>query len=395
MERELRRGRAPTTTTWSCLAVLPLLLPGCHFKLEGTFDPYRCDPKCPGGKVCHQGECITTDAGEKDGAPLDAGPPPDAKPQVDTGPPQYSVQLGLLEYTGKESPTGPTVTMGRYLAVVSRLSPPDPLNAPDFIGAPSPPNCTAYKWTATQPKKGNAWDAGKLTITGHKTGANVVYIDGADMGAGCAPACTPPQYCKVNGTCGVPPALPATFEFTRQLVPGTTNRYEYRGNLPAWFVLPGDSWFDTATTLDISAAGGADVSAFSKTGVTVASAPTLKSTTDLTALDPAAITIEWNTPVPGAALVAAGIQAYLADHSETVEITCTSLAVTGSTDVEAGALALIPTPSATNPLVIQTVVLGLSAVGSSSETWGEWLVGAGRGVFGQTCRSASGVVPCP
>jgi hypothetical protein len=37
---------------------LLFLLVGCQFKLEGEYDPFRCDPACPGGNVCLQGHCI-------------------------------------------------------------------------------------------------------------------------------------------------------------------------------------------------------------------------------------------------------------------------------------------------------------------------------------------------
>jgi hypothetical protein len=310
---------------------------------------------------------------------------------------QYSILLGLVEYVGKTSPNAPTARIGKYLANVSRSSPADPLNKPDFIDNPAPPNCSAYKWTATTPPLGNAWDAGKLTITGHVTGATSVYIDYDDMGASCTPACTPPQYCKTDGTCGTPSAIPATIELTRGLVAGTTNQYQYTWNLPSTTILPGASFFDANTKLTMAAAGGADIPAWSIPNVAVGAAPTLKSTTDLTALDPAAIKIEWDgTLLAGTALVAISIQAHLADDSEGVNITCSTLAVAGSKDIPAAALALIPTPGTTadKALVIQTAVLGMTITGPT-ETWGSASVGAGQGVLGVTCRTPTGVVPCP
>jgi hypothetical protein len=304
-----------------------------------------------------------------DMAPADAGPeatPGEAGVEAgaDTGP-KYSALVGIAEYTGSPGGDAGPIRLLRGLANVER---PDPTIKPDFIDSPTPPNCYGYKWTATTLPNRSAWDAGKLTIKGHKT---VVYVDGDNP--------------------GTPTPLPATIECTRKQMPGSTTLYYYDCGLPEKTVLPVSSAFESTTTLEIGAAGGTDVPAFSETGVGVAGVPTLK--TDLTTLDPGAgIKIEWDPAVPNALLVSVVIRAMLKDGSEFAEITCSQLAVAGDKAIPAGAIALLPTPGATNPLIMQTFVAGLAAQGKGT-TWGDYKVGAGQGVFGVTCRLASGLCP--
>ena len=305
----------------------------------------------------------------QDMAPAEASV--DATPQeasvdagVDTGP-KYSALVGMAEYVGNSfGPDAGTVRLLRPLANVERA---DPVIKPDFIDSPTPPNCLGYKWTATTLPNRSAWDAGKLTITGHATS---LYVDGDN------PA--------------TPAPLPATVECTRVAMPGSTTLFTYDCGLPLKTVLPVASAFTAATKLTIGAAGGADVPAFSETNVAVGAAPTV--TTDLSALDPSAgITIQWNGSV-NATLVSVVMRGMLADGSEYAEITCSQLALLGQKVIPPGALALLPTPGATNPLIIQTFVAGL-AVGGKSVTWGDYKVGAGQGVWGATCRLASGLCP--
>jgi hypothetical protein len=212
----------------------------------------------------------TPDAGVDSAPPVEAGAdmaPEDAGPEatpgeagVDAAPdagPKYSGLVGVVEYTGDPG-TGSPIRLFRALAAIER---PDPQIKPDFIDSPTPPNCYGYKWTATTLPNRSAWDAGKLTIKGHKT---VVYVDGDSA--------TP-----------TPAPLPASIECTRKQMPGSTTLWFYDCGLPEKAVLPAGSAFDSSSKLDIAALGGADVPAFSETGVAVAGVPTVK--TDLTKLD--------------------------------------------------------------------------------------------------------------
>jgi len=283
---------------------------------------------------------------------------------VDTGP-KYAVLAGMAEFVGNSF--GPDAGTVRLLMPLSGVERPDPVIKPDFANGAAPPRCIGYKWTATTLPNRSAWDAGKLTITGHATS---LYVDGDN------PA--------------TPAPLPATIECTRTAMPGSTTLFTYDCGLPQKTVLPVSSAFTSTTKLTVGATGGADVPAFSWPNLAVGEAPTV--TTDLSALDPSAgITIQWNGSV-AAALVVIVMRASLADGSESAEITCSQLAVLGQQVIPAGALALLPTPGATNPLVIQTFVAGL-AVGGKSETWGTYTVGAGQGPWGATCRLASGLCP--
>jgi hypothetical protein len=288
----------------------------------------------------------------------------------------YSALVGVVEYVGKKSPDGGPVRSVTTLSNIEQLG--HPQIKPDFADKPTPPNCTAYKWAAGGAPNQSAWDAGKLTITGHKTGATVVYLDGDDVGTGCSPACAATQYCKKDGTCGNLTPVPASIECDRKQI-GTTGLYMYDCGLPSTAVLPVGSIFDANTKMDVSAAGGADVGAFSETGITPGATPNV--TTNLFTLDPKnGIKIEWDNTV-AAALAVIAIRAQLLDGSEFAMITCSEVAMIGSKDIPAGALNLLPTPTATNPLVMQVAVSGVNLKGTN-QTWGAYKVGAGQGVFG-------------
>jgi formylglycine-generating enzyme required for sulfatase activity len=90
--------------TWLVALTLAGLLPaGCYYQLEGDFDPYRCDPACSGGRVCHQGECVFIDSGAADGPQADTnpdGPLPDATQPDASAPDNGQPDKGL--------PDGPT-----------------------------------------------------------------------------------------------------------------------------------------------------------------------------------------------------------------------------------------------------------------------------------------------
>jgi hypothetical protein len=319
---------------------------------------------------------------EPDTVSPDAGPGleagTDAEPMEagsDAGP-QYSALVGAVEYVGKKSPDGGAIRMVQTLAAVDYVN--HPTIKPDFIDKPTPPNCTAYRWAASGQKNASAWDAGKLTITGHQTGATVVYLDGDDVGTGCTPACAATEYCNKDGTCGNLTPLPASIECDRKQI-GTTGLYTYDCGLPSTTVLPAGSMFDANTKMDVSAAGGADVGAFSETGIDPGEAPNV--TTNLFTLDPKnGIKIEWDTSV-SAHLAVIAIKARLADNSEFTDITCSAAAMIGSQDIPQGALDKLPTPTATNPLIMQVAVSGVKLKGTN-QTWGAYKVGAGKGVFG-------------
>lgn len=283
---------------------------------------------------------------------------PDMAP-TETAPdasPKYALLVGAAEFLGKATPDGGMVRLGTFLTNVER---PDPVIKPDFIDAPKPPNCYAYTWKKTGFKNRNAWEAGKLSITGHDKTAT--YMDGNNPAA--------------------PVALPETIECTRKQVTGSTTLWQYSCGLPEKMVLPDKSMFPATGTLTMSSTGGADVPAWSVAGVTVAEAPVVS--TDLTTLDPTAgVEIKWDATVK-AGLVLAWLKTQKADGSEFADVVCTGLAGAGSKKFPAAALALIPKGSPTNPTVIQALVVGLNP-GGKTDTWGSVTVAAGKGVFGVT-----------
>lgn len=303
-------------------------------------------------------------------AGLDAG----VEASVDVGPdagPQYSGLIIAAEVEGRATPGPPPPDAGpptKLLSLSVAFSTPDPTGKikPDFIDSPAPPNCTGYKWSAGGAPNATTGDVGKVSFTGHAT---VPWVNADNL--------------TQQGM------LPATIECNRAQL-GTSGLYRYDCGLPITTVLPAGSWITDTTKISVTGAGGADIPAFSEANMAAAPIVKAKASFDMNQIDPSAITAEWETTT--AALVAIKISASLKDGSEFAEITCSQLGVAGNKTIPAAALALLPTPTATNPLIIRTSLVGFTPV-KGQGSWGSYLAAVGRGTFGVSCRLPSGQCP--
>lgn len=283
-----------------------------------------------------------------------------------------TVAFAQVEGTTQAGPTKLFNSLVQFLAT----APTDPKNVPDFYEPTSNPllYCVGYKWDTTTPPKRTTADAGKITVTGHTA---VGYVDGSDT--------------TKSGM------LPATIECNRVEVAAGTGLYTYNCGLPAITALAGD-WLTDTTKLTIAAAGATDIAAFSKADLGVSPKATAKAPFDLTKVDPAAtVKAEWN-PITGALatdVVVIDILGNLKDGSKSAEVLCIVSAADSSKVIPAGGLALLPTPTDTNPLVIQTALVAYKNAIDPSAPWGVNVESVGRGSFGLTCKVPSaGLVPC-
>jgi formylglycine-generating enzyme required for sulfatase activity len=172
------------TTRWTTLVALALagLLPGgCYYQLEGDFDPYRCDPACSGGKICHQGKCVFMDSRTADGPQVDTNPD---GPLPDVAQPDASAPDGGQPDQGL--PDGPTPDTAPPDMAPPDTAPPDtapPDMAPPDTAPPDtgvvvpgtwvtiPPAGTALPVTfsmgspTSEPCRGNNEDQHPVTLT--------------------------------------------------------------------------------------------------------------------------------------------------------------------------------------------------------------------------------------
>jgi hypothetical protein len=92
-------------------ALAGLLLPcGCHYQLEGDYDPFRCDPACSGGKVCYQGRCVAADGGA-DGPGRDAAADVPLSDTVDPDMPDAGTSDGPADASGPVDTALPDVPL--------------------------------------------------------------------------------------------------------------------------------------------------------------------------------------------------------------------------------------------------------------------------------------------
>lgn len=312
-----------------------------------------------------------TEAGKDMPAPKEGGTDAVVKPA------KFSGQIAIFQLEGHPMPgapgpdAGPPVKVARIQVGFDGVG--DTTYKPDFVDAPAPPNCVAYKWTKTKGPNQTAYNAGKVSITNH---LEPMYVDGnattsADAGA------------------PVPKQIPKTIDCTRTSLPG--GAFTYTCGLPALPVLVSGDLLTDATLIDYTVAGGADIPAFTLKGLKPAPQAKPKSTTKLYDIDPSkAVKIEWETTA--AMFVSIDISAMLKDGSEFGRITCVTLAMLGSKTIPTGALAILPKPSATNPLIITTAVMGVG-LKQTTGTWGSANAVAGRGTFGVSCRTPAGACP--
>ena len=79
--------------------------------------------------------------------------------------------------------------------------------------------------------------------------------------------------------------------------------------------------------------------------------------------------------------------------SRLAQVLCLEPANSRSKQIPDGARAVLPKPSGQDFLVMMTSVIGLT-VAQDKKGWGSYLVGAGRGSMGISCRMADGT-QCP
>jgi hypothetical protein len=169
--------------------------------------------------------------------------------------------------------------------------------------------------------------------------------------------------------------------------------FAYNCNIPDLTVLVTGSALTESASIDIAATGGADIPALSATGLSPLGVQA-KAPFDLYQIDPSdAVVVEWEkSGAQMPSLVGIDMVGYLASESEFAQVTCSAVGVTGSRTIPADALAAMPTPTADDPLIIKTTIIG-ATVGGSVETWGKLTVVAGKGEFGVTCRTPAGFCP--
>jgi hypothetical protein len=284
---------------------------------------------------------------------------------------QFSGQLIVAQSSGRTTygpppsvDAGASIYATIFAAEAYFLSSTNANDKPDFIDSPAPPNCVAYHWTATSPIKRETGDAGKITIANLKS---VQYLDGDNLGAG-------------------PKTLPTSIDCTRKQVGGL---WFYDCGLPNSMILLAPA-IDDSSALDFTIAGGTDVAAFSEKAVATGPVVKPKSSFDMNQLPLTNIKAEWETTT--AALVAIDIIANLKDNSEFGRISCSALGMLGSKDIPAAALAVLPKPTATNPLILRSALIGFNVKGSKA-AWGDYTIGVGRGAFGVSCWTPAGNCP--
>ncbi|MBI5509960.1 MAG: hypothetical protein HY903_14485 [Deltaproteobacteria bacterium] len=283
-------------------------------------------------------------------------------------PPEYGAYLTVViaaQVQGVLQPGQPAANLGLVRPFVA-----GPQLEPDYISNQSPPFCMGFTFGAGRPPNVVNADAGTISIAG------LHALDFMDMTAGPTPG---PQ--------------------TPMPDPVVCNRAEagstlpYVCNIPSVVLEvapPGTTWIDNHTAASFRISGGDDVGAFHETDVGPPPPAVPASTFALNQIDPRAVTAAWE-PVD-AAMVMIELIAQLQDGSAGAQVLCLEPAPTGLKEIPAPALALLPEPSNSNPLFIETHLVALS-LRQGSLGWGGYMVGLGRGAVGMSCRIPSGNCP--
>lgn len=261
----------------------------------------------------------------------------------------------------------PTDTTASRIGVM-RTMVAGPALKPDFMDRPAPPFCMAFKFGATTPPNVVNADAGAINITGFGAASFLDLTQG------------PPS--------GNPTAFPTVLSCDRQSMGSTL---PYACNAPSTVMLfpESGSWLGDTTKLTVAASGGENAGAFTMTVPTAAAVhPT--PAMGLYAVPRTEATIAWDETT--ASMVMIEIIGQLQDGSAGAQILCLEPAASRSKAIPAQAMALLPEPTATAPLFIQTHLLGID-LGVQDLGWGNTMIAAGRGEFGLTCWTPSG--PCP
>lgn len=264
-------------------------------------------------------------------------------------------------------PAGPS--LGRI--VLARFVLSGPRSPPDFVDDGTPPNCLGFVLDPSKPPGGNSLEAGTVRFQGldetqvrdfaDPTNGVLVDVPGATL---CFPVGDP-----FRG-------------------PGETG-VRYRCELPRIGVLtPSAHLIQPDGRVVIGVSGGSDIASFTSRGLSTP--PVLAATEDfdLTAVNPDSIVAEW---LPAAApLVLIEVIALPEDGSAGAQILCLEPMFSGRKVIPDAALALIPKPAGDTRLLIITTIAAVNFDSSTSEGWGGYLVGVGRGSVGVSCRFAGG-----
>lgn len=293
-------------------------------------------------------------------------------------PPHYGVHMGVVllgQAEGRLSwgpPTGQDPT-GRALWLRTLMVGPD--LKPDFIDQSVPPFCMAFRWSAQQEVPAlDAADAGEVTISGYTAVKSVPW------------GVNPPP---------TPSAMPAPIRCQRALHPGR-QLHVYGCNVDPVVGLTGEALTDK-TSLIVDAAGGANIGAFSVTGLGPATAAQPGATFDPNQIDLKGVTASWTSTSGNTVVIE--IFGQLVDAAnpgtpiELGQVLCMEPAGSGSKEIPQGALSVLPRPTGSKVLMLQTTLLGFD-LRQEIAGWGRYMVGAGRGTLGLTCRTASGDL-CP
>jgi hypothetical protein len=293
-------------------------------------------------------------------------------------PPHYGVHMGVVlagQAEGRLSwgpATGQDPT-GRAMWLRTLMVGPD--LQPDFLDQSVPPFCMAFRWSAQDEIPTlDAADAGDVTVTGHTTVKSVPW------------GVNPPP---------TPTALPGQIRCQRALHPGR-QLHVYGCNIDPMVGLTGEALTDK-TALGVDVTGGSNIGAFSVSGIKPATAAEPGATFDLNQIDPKQVTASWvKTSANMVVIELFGQLVDSADFTKPLElgqILCMEPASSGTKEIPYGALSVLPKPSGSRVLMLQTTLLGFD-LHQDIAGWGRYMVGAGRGTLGLTCRTASGDL-CP
>jgi hypothetical protein len=299
-------------------------------------------------------------------------------------PPAYGAFLAF-SVAGEAGPAGsPLDPPLQQIWLRSFFAGPDLSMRADYIQQTARSFCMAFSWAASEQVPNiDMVSAGTLTITGHESVGFTTWPpppDGSEAGQiPSSLACDRVEIDSDRSVVACPPLEQANG------------------------VVPGSNWLTDESAMTLSVSGGANIGAFREEGIKVPRAPAPAGSFDLNAVDPlAGVTAAWGSTSASHVVVelfaqvvdAAKLAGGQIDASELAQIICMEPAASRSKAIPEGALASIPQPADNSELlVIQTVLLGAN-VTQRAEGWGQYMVGAGRGTFGTTCRVASGDL-CP
>jgi len=274
-------------------------------------------------------------------------------------PPRYGQFLTVVVAAQVQGRFGPQDPSDSSVALI-RPFVAGPALVPDYLDHPAPPLCMGFTFGATKPPNVVSADAGVLQIEGLP---RVMYRD-LTMG----PTPGPEQRSE------------ALLQCTRAEVGDTL---PYGCGLPSAALLsPSEVWVAPEQALTFSVLGGAEVGAFSEEAFAPVATATTAAGFSLYAVDPReGVTARWHAPT--ADMVMIELVGQLADGSLGAQVLCVAPAADGAKELPAEALALFPEPTAMNPLIVQSNLVGLTAR-QGYVGWANYLFAAGRGHFGMT-----------